>query len=109
MAAIAEPYRSSPSFLDYLKAKTAADRFITKVKNLDWIIIRPGALTDTEDVKNFGVTLSPNIPVKDKYIPRKVVAELLVALVENPDFIKNSIEYLTAGNKDITSIFGQKR
>lgn len=66
-------------FAAYLRAKTAAEEDL-RGRDLDWTILRPGALTD--DAGTGHVRLGPEIP-RGK-VPRDDVAAVLVGLLDEP-------------------------
>lgn len=80
MGAGAEPPPGTDDvFAAYLRAKTAAEEDL-RHRDLDWTILRPGALTD--DPGTGHVRLGPEVP-RDR-VPRDDVAAVLVALADDP-------------------------
>ena len=73
------PAGTDPTFVAYLRAKTAAEEDL-RPRDLDWTILRPGALTD--DPGTGHVRLGPDIPRGE--VPRDDVAAVLVALLDEP-------------------------
>src|SRR4051794_27096659 len=69
----------SPEFAVYLKAKAAAEEDL-RARDLDWTILRPGALTD--DPATGRVELAE--AVGRGSIPRKDVAAVVLALLDQP-------------------------
>jgi uncharacterized protein YbjT (DUF2867 family) len=74
---------ASPSgdevFALYLKAKGAADAAVA-TRDLDWVVVRPGRLTD--DAGTGRVLLAPSVP--RGAVSRDDVAAVLLALVDAP-------------------------
>lgn len=73
------PEGTDPTFVAYLRAKTAAEEDL-RGRDLDWTILRPGGLTD--DAGTGHVRLGPEIPRGQ--VPRDDVAAVLVALLDEP-------------------------
>lgn len=73
------PEGTDETFAAYLRAKTAAEEDL-RGRDLDWTILRPGALTDDEGTGH--VRLGPEVP-RGK-VPREDVAAVLVALLDEP-------------------------
>jgi uncharacterized protein YbjT (DUF2867 family) len=73
------PEGTDPTFVAYLRAKTAAEDDL-RGRELDWTILRPGGLTD--DAGTGHVRLGPEIPRGQ--VPRDDVAAVLVALLDEP-------------------------
>ena len=80
----------SPEFALYLKAKRDAEEDL-RARDLDWTILRPGALTD--DPATGRVTLA------DKglrgSIPRADVAAVVLSLIDRPDTIRRTFEVIS--------------
>jgi uncharacterized protein YbjT (DUF2867 family) len=73
------PEGTDPTFVAYLRAKTAAEDDL-RGRELDWTILRPGGLTD--DAGTGHVRLGPEIPRGQ--VPRDDVAAVLMALLDEP-------------------------
>ncbi|MGV8966483.1 MAG: NAD(P)H-binding protein [Cellulomonas sp.] len=73
------PADADPSWAAYVEAKREADERL-RATDLDWTILRPGALTD--DVGSLSVTLT-TVPDGGP-TPRDVVAALVVACLDEP-------------------------
>jgi uncharacterized protein YbjT (DUF2867 family) len=73
------PAGTDPTFVAYLRAKTAAEEDL-RGRDLDWTILRPGALTDDDGTGH--VRLGPDIPRGE--VPRDDVAAVLAALLDEP-------------------------
>jgi cytosine deaminase len=80
MGADAAATGSDDSFAGYLRAKGAADDAIRARTDLDWTILRPGALTDSAGTGL--VNLAPSTGRGS--VPRDDVAATLVALLDTP-------------------------
>ncbi|GAB3056641.1 NAD(P)H-binding protein [Stenotrophomonas tumulicola] len=85
----------SDTFETYMAVKKQADVHLA-TSGLDWVILRPGTLTDSAGTGR--ITAGPAIAYGD--IPREDVAATLVALVERPQVSRQIIE-VTAGHTDI--------
>lgn len=73
------PAGTDPTFVAYLRAKTAAEDDL-RGRDLDWTILRPGGLTDDDGTGH--VRLGPDIPRGQ--VPRDDVAAVLAALLDEP-------------------------
>lgn len=73
------PEGTGEVFAAYLRAKTAAEQHV-RAADLDWTVLRPGALTD--DPPTGRVELAPS--VRRASVPRADVAAVLVALLDEP-------------------------
>ena len=82
----------SDTFETYMAVKKQADVHLAS-SGLDWVILRPGTLTDAAGSGR--INAGPAIPYGD--IPRADVAATLVGLVERPQLRRQIIE-LTAGD-----------
>jgi cytosine deaminase len=80
MGADAAATGSDPGFTGYLRAKGAADDAIRARTDLDWTILRPGALTNSAGTGL--VNLAPSTGRGS--VPRDDVAATLVALLDAP-------------------------
>jgi uncharacterized protein YbjT (DUF2867 family) len=79
-----------PTFAAYLKAKKAAEDDLRE-RDLDWTILRPGALTNDPG--------TGKVLIADKTgrgpVPRDDVAAVVVALLNEPKSIKRTIELIS--------------
>lgn len=82
-------------FENYMRIKKAADVYLTH-STLDWVIVRPGTLTDHHGSKKINV--GPAIAYGD--VSRENVALTLAQIIEHPKIKKIIIE-LTDGDTDI--------
>jgi uncharacterized protein YbjT (DUF2867 family) len=82
----------------YLTAKTAAEDDLA-VRDLDWIIVRPGGLTDAAPTGR--VRLAPP-PVPRGTIPRADVAAVITALLDEPGARQQTLE-LVGGDTPIAA------
>ncbi len=89
----------SPDFRIYLKAKWAAEKDL-RARDLDWTVIRPGALVD--DAGNGKVKLAESTGYGP--IPREDVAAILVALLDNPSTSRRTLEVIS-GDTPIDEAF----
>ncbi len=80
----------SPEFAVYLKAKGAAEEDL-RARDLDWTILRPGALTD--DPATGRVELAEQ--VAQGSIPRADVAAVVLALLDRPETIGRTLEVIS--------------
>jgi uncharacterized protein YbjT (DUF2867 family) len=80
----------SPEFAVYLKAKGAAEEDL-RARDLDWTILRPGALTDEP--------ATGRVELADKVvrgsIPRADVAAVVLALLDRPETIGKTLEVIS--------------
>jgi uncharacterized protein YbjT (DUF2867 family) len=81
---------SQEIFQVYLRAKKAADDDL-RARDLDWTIIQPGRLTDTEGTGR--VTLDP--AAEPREIPRADVARALVAALQEPATLRRQFTLLS--------------
>jgi uncharacterized protein YbjT (DUF2867 family) len=79
-----------PTFAVYLKAKKAAEDDL-RARDLDWTILRPGALTN--DPGTGKVLLSEKTGRGS--VPRDDVAAVIVALLNAPKSIKRTLELIS--------------
>jgi len=79
-------------FEHYMKIKRQADNALV-ASGLDWVILRPGALTHQEG----DGLVQANLAVPFGDVSRSNVALMLAALIENPDICREIIE-LTDGD-----------
>ncbi len=81
MAADREPPPGTdPVFAAYLRAKGAADAYLASCAGLDWMILRPGRLTD---VRGTGLVRLA-VRTGRGAVPRDDVAAVLLALLDTP-------------------------
>jgi uncharacterized protein YbjT (DUF2867 family) len=76
----------------YIAAKTAAEDDL-RHRDLDWVILRPGGLTD--DPATGRIRLAPP-PLPTGRVPRADVAAVIVALLDHPGTRHRTLE-LTGG------------
>lgn len=86
-----------PAFETYIHIKKAADVHLV-ASDLDWVIVRPGTLTDAPG----SGTVSADAAVAYGDVSRDNVAEVLATLVERPDVSRTIIE-LTDGATPIAA------
>jgi len=91
------PPGTDPTFTAYLEAKTASEVDLTG-RDLDWTVLRPGALTD--DAGTGRVRLDRQVPRGS--VPRADVAAVLVALVHEPRAAGLVLE-LTSGDLPVAA------
>jgi uncharacterized protein YbjT (DUF2867 family) len=77
-------------FQIYLRAKAEADE-IVRSRDLDWTIVRPGGLTDTEATGLVQVTQSTG----RGQIPRDDVAEIVTRLVVDATGVRKQFEVIS--------------
>jgi len=82
-------------FENYMAVKKRAEVYLV-ASGLDWVIVRPGTLTDAAGTGR--VAAGPAIAYGD--IPRADVAATLVALVEQPE-VQHAIIELTDGDQPV--------
>ena len=80
----------------YIAAKTAAETDL-RARDLDWIILRPGSLTDAPAAGR--IRLAPP-PVPAGTVPRADVAAVIAALLDNPGTRHQTLE-LTSGDSPV--------
>ncbi|MBW1214558.1 SDR family oxidoreductase [Pantoea allii] len=88
--------KTSERFENYMRVKRLADVRLVE-SALDWVILRPGTLTDVAGTGRVRADLA--IPYGS--VPREDVAATLVALVETPQISHKIIE-LTEGDERIS-------
>lgn len=91
----------SPTFEHYMKVKRQADVMLAAT-DLDWVILRPGTLTNEAGSGKVNVGLA----IAYGEIPREDVAAVLHSLVEHPE-VKRVIIELTEGQQPIDSAVQQ--
>jgi uncharacterized protein YbjT (DUF2867 family) len=84
-----------PTFEHYMRVKRAADVYLAAT-DLDWVIVRPGTLTD--ELGTGRVCLGPAIPYGD--VARDDIAAVFAALVHAPHITRQVLE-LTGGDTPI--------
>ena len=82
----------------YIAAKTAAEADL-RARDLDWIIVRPGGLTDTPATGR--VRLAPP-PLPRGTVPRADVAAVIAALLDTPGTRNHTLE-LTGGDTPVAA------
>src|SRR5690606_32233505 len=80
----------------YIEAKTRAEEDLRR-RDLDWIVLRPGRLTDEQGTCL--VTLAEP-PVSPGSVPRDDVAAVIVTLLDTPEVRNRTLE-LTSGDTPI--------
>lgn len=88
----------SDTFENYMRVKKAADAHLAAT-DLDWVILRPGTLTNDEGTAMINAGLA--IPYGN--VPRDDVAATLVELVEHPEINRIIIE-LTEGSTPVPQL-----
>lgn len=92
MGAGAEPPPGTdPVFAEYLRAKTAADVDLSARENLDWTILRPGALTDDPGTGRIQLAAKTGRGP----IPRDDVAAVLAELLDTPSTAGLTLEVIS--------------
>ncbi|NEA57741.1 NAD(P)H-binding protein [Streptomyces sp. SID13666] len=92
MGAGAEPAPGTdPVFAEYLRAKTAADVDLSARKDLDWTILRPGALTDDAGTGRLQLAAKTGRGP----IPRDDVAAVLAELLDTPSTAGLTLEVIS--------------
>jgi uncharacterized protein YbjT (DUF2867 family) len=81
------PRGTDEVFAAYLRAKGASEKTLRE-SNLDWTILRPGRLTDKTGVGS--VRLARSVPRGS--VSRDDVAAVLVALLDDPGTIRQTLE-----------------
>jgi uncharacterized protein YbjT (DUF2867 family) len=82
----------------YIAAKTAAEDDL-RARDLDWTILRPGGLTDAPPA---GTVRLAAPPVPAGAIPRADVAAVIVALLDEPATMHQTLE-LTGGDTPVAA------
>lgn len=93
--------RMPPDFEHYMFVKRQADVHLASTE-LDWVIVRPGTLTDSAGTGEIRIGLA--IPYGQ--ISRDDVASTLVQLIETPE-VRRVILELTEGNTPIETAIGR--
>ena len=86
----------------YIAAKTAAEADL-RARDLDWIIVRPGGLTDTPATGR--VRLAPP-PVPRGTVPRGDVAAVIAALLDNPGTRHQTLELVSGDSSVAAAVHG---
>lgn len=94
------PADSSPVWAAYVEAKRDAD-IALRASDLDWTIIRPGALTDEPPTGL--VTLAPKVDRGE--IPRADVAAVVAAVLPEPDTYEKQWEVVSGDTPIEAAIF----
>ena len=92
-----QPPQDDDVFSHYLRAKAAAEQFLRDT-DLDYLIVRPGRLTDEPATGH--VALAHQVPRSS--VPRADVAAVLVALLEQPTLRRETLE-LVSGDDPIAA------
>ena len=92
-----QPPQDDDVFSHYLRAKAAAEQFLRDT-DLDYLIVRPGRLTD--EAATGHVALAHQVPRSS--VPRADVAAVLVALLEQPTLRRETLE-LVSGDDPIAA------
>ncbi|RNF38695.1 SDR family oxidoreductase [Planococcus salinus] len=87
------PDAADDSFKPYLVAKRVADDMLQST-NLDYTIVRPGALTDEEKTGKVEVSAEGFSSMEGRSIPRADVAHVLVGVLERPNTTHKVFELL---------------
>jgi uncharacterized protein YbjT (DUF2867 family) len=82
----------------YITAKTAAEADL-RARDLDWIILRPGRLTDAPATGKIRLAAPP---VPSGTVPRADVAAVLAALLDEPGTRHQTLE-LVSGDSPVTT------
>jgi uncharacterized protein YbjT (DUF2867 family) len=82
----------------YIAAKTAAEADL-RARDLDWIILRPGGLTDAPATGRIRLAAPP---VPRGTIPRADVAAVIAALLDNPGARHQTLE-LVGGDSPVAA------
>jgi uncharacterized protein YbjT (DUF2867 family) len=98
MGADAQATGSDPVFTAYLRAKGAADDAVRTRQDLDWTILRPGALTNEPGAGRVRLAASTG----RGSIPRDDVAAVLAELLTAPGTAGQTLE-LIAGTDPVTA------
>ena len=88
-------------FENYMAVKKRADVYLA-ASDLDWVILRPGTLTDAAGRGR----VQAGLAIAYGEVPRADVAATLVALVERPQLTHRIIE-LTEGEQPIDAALQQ--
>lgn len=86
---------TNKNFEHYMKVKRQADNDLA-ASNLDWVILRPGALTNQDG----NGLVNVNLAIPFGPVSRSNVAAMLAELIENPDIYREIIE-ITDGETPI--------
>jgi len=78
----------------YTIAKTYADEWLKNRTELDWTILHPGILVNTDGNNQIKVGMGQDI----NEIPRQDVAHTLVSALKNDNTIKKEFEVLSGDN-----------
>ncbi|MEJ5945062.1 NAD(P)H-binding protein [Pseudokineococcus basanitobsidens] len=88
----ATPDDVDPGFVDYLRAKLAAEDALRSRPELDLTVVRPGMLTDDEGTGRVTLTRST---VERASVPRADVAAVLAALLQAPGTAGETLELVS--------------
>lgn len=98
-----DPDAGGEEMKPYLVAKRAADE-ILKSTNLDYTIVRPGALSDEDKTGNIEVSSSGFTSMEGRSIPRADVASVLVTVLDRPNTYHKTFEVLQGGNSTASEL-----
>jgi uncharacterized protein YbjT (DUF2867 family) len=88
----------------YIAAKTAAeDDLRDRDRDLDWIILRPGGLTDAPATG--GIRLAPP-PTPGGTISRADVAAVIAALLDEPGIRRRTLELASGDTPVVPAVHG---
>lgn len=88
-----DPDSGGEEMKPYLVAKRAADE-ILKATNLDYTIVRPGALSDEDKTGSIEVSSAGFTSMEGRSIPRADVANILVNVLDRPNTYHKTFEVL---------------
>jgi uncharacterized protein YbjT (DUF2867 family) len=89
-------------FSVYLRAKAEADRAVA-ASDLDWVIVRPGMLTDAPGSGRVRVTSDPH----RGEVPRDDVAAVLAGVLHTPD-LGRAILYVSGGDEPVDEALARR-
>lgn len=92
------------SMTDYYITKYYADEWLKNQTSLDYVILQPVALTNDEEVTSIQLTTPDEKPAQS--ITRKTVAEVLAALVDQPNISKTTV-VLSEGSATVSDAIKQ--
>jgi uncharacterized protein YbjT (DUF2867 family) len=92
---------SDETWAAYIAAKTAAEDDL-RSRDLDWTVLRPGALTDDPPTGQVRLTAPP---VPAGRVPRADVAAVIIALLDEPRTARQTLE-LVGGDTPVAAAVG---
>lgn len=92
-----DPDAGGEEMKPYLVAKRSADE-ILKATNLDYTIVRPGALSDEDKSGKLEVSKAGFTSMEGRSIPRADVANILVSVLDLPNTYNKTFEVLQGEN-----------